>query len=256
METLIQQPLVSIVTPCYNAGHTIRQTISSVLDQTYQNWEMIIVDDCSTDNSRDIIQEYAKKDGRIHLLTTTHPSGSPTTPRNVALSRAQGQFVAFLDADDLWMPNKLEIQIDYMLRNKCPFCYADYEKMTAEGKRSGRFVLLKKSTSYWDMLESNSVPCLTVVIERAVIGNLRFREVPQEDMVFWLELMKRKDIVAQNVGEVLAIYRGSRHSRSSNKIRMIRKQWYVLRHVEKVKRIPSLYFMAAYLIQGTLKYMK
>lgn len=250
------QPLVSIVTPCYNAGKTISQTIASVLGQTYPNWEMLIVDDGSTDNSRTIVREYAEKDPRIYLLSTPHPSGSPTAPRNMALCHARGQYVAFLDADDLWLPRKLEVQIDFMLRHECPFCYADYEKMTAEGKRSGRYVRLQKTTGYWDMLESDSVPCLTVVVERNLIGNVRFRDVPKEDMVFWSELMKRQDVVAQNVGTVLAVYRCSPHSRSGNKLRMIRKQWYVLRHVEKVKRVPALYFMVTYLIRGTLKYIK
>lgn len=249
-------PLVSIITPCYNAADTIADTIKSVQSQTWQNWEMLIVDDCSTDGSYKIISEAADDDKRIRALSTPKASGSPAAPRNMALQAARGRYVAFLDADDMWLPEKLDRQIRFMERHGYIFTYSDYEKMSVSGKRTGRRIRLRKSTSFWDILESNSVPCLSAVLRRDIIGKIRFRNVPQEDLVFWLEIMRRRNVVAYNIGEVLAVYRESRHSRSSNKLNMIRKQWYVLRRVEKVKRIPSLYFMAAYLLKGTIKYMK
>ncbi len=249
-------PLVSIITPCYNAANTIGDTIKSVQGQTLQDWEMLIVDDCSTDDSYKIISEAANGDRRIRVFSTKEKSGSPAAPRNMGLQAARGKYVAFLDADDMWLPEKLDRQLHFMELHGYSFTYSDYEKMSVSGKRTGRNVHLRRSTSFWDMLESNSVPCLTVILRRDVIGSICFRDVPQEDMVFWLEIMRRRNIVAHNIGEVLAVYRESRHSRSSNKLNMIRKQWYVLRRVEKVKRIPSLYFMAAYLLKGTIKYMK
>lgn len=109
-----EKGLVSVVTPCYNAKAYIASTIDSVQKQTYTHWEMLVVDDCSTDNSAEIVKQMAQEDLRIRYLKTEKPSGSPTMPRNIALDNARGQYIAFLDADDLWMPEKLEEQLAFM----------------------------------------------------------------------------------------------------------------------------------------------
>lgn len=248
-------PLVSIVTPCYNAKDTISQTILSVINQTYQNWELLVVDDCSTDNTAEIIAEYSGKDNRIKYFKTDVSSGSPSLPRNIGIENAKGEYIAFLDSDDIWFPNKLKQQIDFIKNHGYRFVYSDYEKINHSGDRNNRIIRVPASSSFWDVIETCTIPCLTVILSREAIGKTRFKSVPKEDFVFWLDILK-KDIIAYNEGEVLALYREGRKSRSSNKIEMIKNQWKVLRSVEGVKPIVASYFMLHYIFRGILKFVK
>jgi teichuronic acid biosynthesis glycosyltransferase TuaG len=250
------QPLVSIITPCYNAASVLSATIDSVRAQTYGEWEMIIVDDCSTDSSAAVVEKYRRMDSRIRYLKTDCPSGSPSVPRNLALDAARGKYVAFLDSDDLWLPEKLEEQIVFLESGGYEFVYSDYEKITYEGRRSGRVLHMRQSASYWDMLETSSVPCLTALLTREAIGAIRFRPVPKEDYAFWLDVLRMRGIVAYNTGRVHALYREARNTRSSNKLKMFRQQWHVLRSVEGVKKVPAVYFLFTYAVRGLLKFLK
>lgn len=247
--------LVSIITPCYNAASVLSETIESVLAQTYAEWEMIVVDDCSTDDSAVVVAGYAKKDSRIRYLKTDAPSGSPSMPRNMGIEAARGKYIAFLDADDLWLPEKLAEQMAFLREKECRFVYSDYEKISWEGNRAGRVVRMRSVSSYWDTLESCSIPCLTVLMDREVIGDLRFRQIPKEDYAFWLEV-QRRGIAAYNTEKVHALYREARHTRSGNKFQMFRSQWYVLRKIEGVKKIPAIYFLCIFAVKGLLKYIK
>lgn len=248
-------PLVSIITPCHNAGEYIAQTIESVLMQKYRNWEMLIVDDCSTDNSADIIKDYASKDSRIKYFKTQKASGSPSLPRNIAIDNAEGEYIAFLDSDDIWYPEKLECQVGFAIENGYHFVYADYEKMDYEGHQNDRFIRMPIKSTFWDVLETCTIPCLTVLLSREIIGRTRFRDIPKEDFVFWLDILK-KGVAARNCGKVLASYRVMKSSRSSNKFAMIKNQWYVLRKIEGVKIPIASYFMAKFLFYGFRKYLK
>jgi len=247
--------LISIITPCYNAANTIRDTIESVLAQTYNNWEMLIIDDCSTDNSSSIIQSYSIQDSRIKYFKTKEPSGSPSAPRNIGIDNAAGDYIAFLDADDIWFPNKLEDQLTYLISHKCKFVYSNYEKINSAGERNNRIILMRKTTNFWDILESCTIPCLTVLLCRECVNGLRFPDTPKEDYVFWISILRR-GIIAYNTGQIHALYREQKNSRSSNKIRMIIYQWIILRQIEGVKVIPALYFMLTYIIQAIYKYIK
>lgn len=169
---------VSIITPCYNAAGTIRDTIESVQLQTFSNWEMIIVDDCSCDNSMAIIEDYAAKDSRIRCFQTDSPSGSPSLPRNIGIEHANGEYIAFLDSDDLWLPDKLEKQMDFIASNHCDFVYSDYEKIDYAGCRSNRVVKMPNCSTFWDVIETCTIPCLTVIISKEIIGKCRFRSIP------------------------------------------------------------------------------
>ena len=248
--------LVSIITPAYNAARFIGETIESVLRQTYPHWELLIVDDCSTDDSVKIINQYSIKDPRIKLLSTDKNTGSPSEPRNIALEAAMGRYIALLDADDIWLPNKLEEQLEFMEINDFDFVYSNYEKMNYQGKRNNRIVCTRSVSTYWDILESNGIPCLTVLLKREIIGDIRFQQTPKEDYVFWLTIMRTRNITAYNTNRIHAIYRESKNSRSGDKWDMIRKQWYVLRMVENVKRVPAVYFMSIFLVKGFLKFLK
>ena len=248
--------LISIITPAYNAAPFIGQTINSVLRQTYPHWELLICDDCSTDDTVKIIKQFNATDNRIRLLSTPKNTGSPSIPRNIALNEAKGKYIAFLDADDSWFPEKLEEQLAFMENNHYDFVYSNYEKMDFQGKRKDRYVCTKSASTFWDILESNGIPCLTVLLRRETIEGIRFKQFAKEDYVFWLEILRTKGIVAYNTNKVHALYREAKNSRSGNKVKMIKQQWYILRGVEKVKRVPAIYFMSIFIIKGFLKYLK
>ena len=131
---------VSIITPCYNSARFISKTIESVLNQTYPYWEMIIVDDCSHDNTKEVVEQYCKLDSRIRLLCLEKNSGSATIPRNKAIEEAEGRFIAFIDSDDLWKPEKLERQLPFFNTSNIAVVYSNYEKIDESGNRYGRVI--------------------------------------------------------------------------------------------------------------------
>lgn len=247
--------LVSIITPCYNAVLYLPQAVGSVLSQTYSHWELLIIDDCSTDGSYELIQQYANMDSRIKCFKTASPSGSPTLPRNIGIEHAQGTYVAFLDCDDVWLPDKLEEQIIFLEENHYDFIYSNYEKMSWDNRRAKRIVYARKTSSYWDTLESCEIPCLTVMMRRSLIGNLRFKLIPKEDYAFWLEILRR-GYKAYNTEKIHALYREVKNSRSGNKFKMFKSQWYVLRQIEGVKVTPAIYFIVIFSLKGFRKYLR
>lgn len=247
--------LVTVITPCYNAAATIGNAIKSVLAQTYSKWEMIVVDDCSSDDSADIIKSFSSKDPRIRYFKTDVSSGSPALPRNIGIDNASGDVIAFLDADDMWLPDKLSDQVRFMNENGCVFVYSDYEKIDAVGNRNNRKIRMPLKSSFWDVVETCTIPCLTAMMTREIIGKTRFKAIPKEDFAFWLEILK-KNVVAYNTGKLHALYREQPESRSSNKFAMIRNQWYVLRRIEGVKPPVATYFMIKFLFNGFFKYLK
>lgn len=248
-------PIFSIITPCYNAGLHISETIESVLKQTFDFWEMIIVDDCSTDNSQKIINDYIVKDSRIKYFKTDQKSGSPSLPRNIGIDNARGKYIAFLDSDDIWLPDKLVNQIQFIEKYNYDLIYSYYEKMTWDGKRNERIIKTRKETKYSDLLKSNSIPCLTSVIKKDIIGDTRFKQIPQEDFCFWLDILK-KGFTAYNTCEITAIYREAKNSRSANKLDMFKGYWNVIRNHQHIGIIPSCYYMATYSFLGLAKYLK
>lgn len=251
----MQNPTISIVTPCYNGQSTISNTIESVRNQIFSDWEMIIVDDCSTDDSADIIQYYNTKDSRIKYFKTKQPSGSPSLPRNLGIDKATGKYIALLDADDIWMPDKLQKEVEFLENNGYDLAYSYYEKMNWEGKRDNRIIKTREKTSYKDLLKSNSIPCLTSIIRKDIIGTTRFKQIPQEDFCFWLDILK-KGYTAHNLCEVTALYREAKTSRSANKLDMFKGYWNVIRNHQHIGLIPSCYYMVTYTILGLAKYIK
>lgn len=247
--------LVSIITPCYNAAPYIAQTIESVLAQTYPYWEMIVVDDCSTDDSASIIKGYAAKDARIKYFKTGKKSGSPAEPRNVGIENSRGEYVAFLDSDDIWLPDKLKWQIEFMKNGSYDVGYSYYEKIDSDGKRQNRCIRTRPVTTYSLLLKSNSIPCLTSIVRRDAIGDTRFKHIPQEDFCFWLDILK-KGHEAHNICRVTALYREAGDSRSANKLDMFKGFWSVIRHQQHISLPRSLYYMLTYTILGVKKYMR
>lgn len=251
----MNKPKISIITPCYNAELTISQTILSIINQTFTEWEMIVVDDGSSDRSVNLIKEFTINESRIRYMKTNLPSGSPSLPRNIGIENATGKYIAFLDADDVWMPDKLQKEIDFLERNGYDLIYSYYEKMDWEGKRANRIIKTREKTTYEDLLKSNSIPCLTSIIRKDIIGSTRFKQIPQEDFCFWLDILK-KGYTAYNLCEVTALYREAKTSRSANKLDMFKGYWNVIRNHQNIGLIRSCFYMITYTILGFAKYIK
>lgn len=246
---------ISIITPCHNSDSVISETLESVINQSYQNWELLIVDDCSTDNSANIIRQYGAKDTRIKYIKTHTASGSPSLPRNIGIENASGKYIAFLDSDDVWLPNKLEKQVNYIEENGYDIVYSFYEKMNWKGEKKNRIVKTRKNSTYQSLLKSNAIPCLTSIVSRKAVGTTRFKQIPQEDFCFWLDILK-KGFTAHNLGEVTALYREAKDSRSANKFDMFKGYWDVIRNQQHINLLHALYCMSTYTVIGLAKYLK
>ncbi|KAA6340152.1 putative teichuronic acid biosynthesis glycosyltransferase TuaG [termite gut metagenome] len=248
--------LISIITPCCNSYLYISDAINSVLSQTYTEWELIIIDDCSTDGSDKIIKAYCNKDLRIKYFKTEKISGSPAIPRNIGIENAKGKYIAFLDSDDIWFHSKLQEQIEFMNFHNYSFIYSNYKKISVNAKRNYFTIKTKAKSNYWDILKSCEISCLTVIIKKELIDNIHFRTILKEDYAFWLEIMRLRGITAYNTGKIHALYRESKRSRSSNKMKMIRGQWLILRKIEKIHFLIAIYCLIIYGLKGFLKYVK
>ena len=238
--------LVSVIMPAYNAELFISESISSVLSQTYQHWELLVIDDSSTDKSASIIQQYVQQDERIKYYKTEAPSGSPCLPRNVGIANAEGKYIAFLDSDDTWFCDKLEIQLNMFGRyDDMAICYCNYEKMAENGGRNNRIVKAPEITTYRQLLAGNVIGCLTAVYDTSKVGRVYFQNYAHEDYIMWLSILKR-GYVARNVNVVTALYRVCKKSVSSNKLKTISWQWNIYKNVEKLGHWKSAFFFISY----------
>lgn len=247
------KPLVSIIMPCYNAERYIAQSIESVMAQTYQNWELLITDDGSTDRSVEIVSEYCKKDGRINLLVNEHKGISET--RNASIARAKGRFVAFLDSDDIWYPEKLERQVNYMLENDLAFTYSSYEIIDYKGKPKNKVVKDTGVMSYKRYLRNTIICCGTVVVDREKTGHFTTPIIKtSEDMALWLSIMKR-GFDAYPVPGPLHKYRITPGSASSNKIKAACDVWRVYRKIEKLSLPKAAFNFVCYFLNAVKKHV-
>lgn len=217
------QGLVSVIVPMYNARETICATIESVLAQDYPNWEIIIADDCSTDDCAALVQKTYGNDSRIHYYYLASNDGVAAT-RNLAMSKANGQYLAFLDSDDLWTEDKLSKQLAFMKEKNAAFVYAAYEQMDKDGKKLGKVVHVPSKLDYHKELMGNSIPCLTVLIDRNQINVPMMPSVGHEDYVTWLNILKT-GVTAYGQNEVLACYRVTGNSLSGNKLKAAVWTW-------------------------------
>lgn len=247
--------MFSIVMPCYNSGTYIRQAINSVKGQTYRDWELLVVDDGSTDNSADIIKGMEQTDGRIKYLKTNAPSGSPIVPRNIGVKNALGRYIAFLDSDDAWLPNKLERQMKMFEQYEdMAICFSNYEKMTEQGERNNRIIKAPSVTTYKQLLLGNVIGCLTAVYDTEKVGKVFFQNHSHEDYILWLDILKR-GYVARNTNTVEALYRVRENSVSSNKLKTLSWQWDIYRNVEKIELFRSSYYFFNYAYRAFKKAM-
>lgn len=183
--------LVSIITPTYNCGSFIAETINSVLSQTYQNWEMIIVDDCSSDNTKEVVERY--KDSRIKYHCLEKNSGAAIA-RNTALRMANGRWIAFLDSDDLWRPEKLEKQLRFMTENNYGFSYHKYSEIDEDSRELGVVVGGKKTVSKWQMFCCCWPGCLSVMYDAEKVGLIHIADMKKNnDVAMWLKAIRKTD---------------------------------------------------------------
>lgn len=243
--------LVSVITPVYNGENWISECIKSVQNQTYKNWEMIIVDDCSTDSTRKVIQK-ALFDERIRLYTNSENKGVSFS-RNIAISNAKGRYIAFLDADDVWLPQKIERQLSFMKDNDFIFTFTGY-KMFANNKIISE-IKVPPIIDYKNYLKNTIIGCLTVMIDRLYIQDFRCQEGSLEDVKTWMFLLKNY-CSAYGLNESLALYRVTDNSASSNKLKNAFLYYQCLKKHEKISNIKSIYYEICYIINAVKKRIK
>lgn len=237
---------VSIITPVYNAEQTIRECIESVRGQVFQDWEQILVDDCSTDSSKEIIEEFALRDPRIKYIGLNANSG-PGVARNKAIEMASGRFIAFLDCDDIWYPEKLEKQVSFMLQNAYPFSFSSYDCMDETGQPLNRKVTAPGIITYKRALFKNPIGCLTAVYDVDFFGKQYMPSIrKRQDFALWLKLLKKSD--AHGIKESLARYRIQKNSVSSNKLSLVKYEWMIYRKEEGLSVFRSTFYVFSAII--------
>ena len=273
-----QEPLVSIVMPAYNSGRFISESIESVLAQTYVNWELLIIDDISTDNTRTVCAQYIESDRRIKYFELSTKGGAGGA-RNKGITEASGRYLAFLDSDDIWLPEKLSVQISQMQLFHSVFSYTAYWKMSIDGVRRKKYITVPRTTDYANLLNGCVIGCLTVIIDLQFFGKQHIDEyfirndfaywlkltkrLGHEDYSFWLKLVKfleskpkSTEIPILGINVPLAVYRLVPGSLSNNKFRAAMYQWQVYRQIEKISFLKSLRHFFLYALKGIIKYLK
>lgn len=258
----MQEGLVSIIVPVYNAGIYIEESIRMVEQQTFKEWELILVDDCSTDNSRQVIGDYLKNRssdlGRedlpeIHLIVKEKNEGAAMA-RNTGMEKAKGRYIAFLDADDIWVPDKLSKEMAFMKEKQAAFVFSAYEFGDENAVRTGRIVHVPETLSYKQALSRTVIFTTTVLLDRKKIPAelLCMPIVKSEDTAFWWKLL-RHGIKAYGFDEVLAVYRRPPKSLSSNKWEAIKRIWYLYRQQESLSLPRSVYYFVFWAFRATLR---
>lgn len=249
----LEEGLVSIITPVYNAQKFIQATIESVCRQTYQNWELLLVDDASTDGSIALIEKLAEQDSRVKLLPLKVNQGAAVA-RNHGLAHAKGRYVAFVDADDYWLPDKLQAQLDFMQVKDYAFTYTNFALVDEAGQVLKDRVDLPQTLSYRQLLKNTAIACSTVVIDRHLLGDFRMPLVRKgQDTATWLYLMRERQVVAYGLDQVLNHYRQVKGSISSNRWSALKRTWHTYRHLEKLPLLECFYYFSHYVFQAILR---
>ena len=248
-----EEMLISVVMPAYNAVSTIRESIQSVIEQDYKNWELIVVNDCSTDGTKEVVSEYTKVDDRIRLINKEHNEGVGKA-RNTGISLAKGEWIAFLDSDDLWTAEKLSKVVALMgahPEGKLFFtasAFIDYE-----GNRSDYILQVPEKIDYEELLKQNLISCSSVVVSKETMAK---NEMPSgiihEDYAAWLSILKQEPY-AYGLNEALLVYRLSKKSKSGNKLKAAKMNWRTYRAVG-VPFFKTVKCMAVYIARSLKKY--
>jgi len=242
---------VSIITPCYNSKKKLLLTIKSVKNQTYKNYEHIIIDDCSPNFDFTFLEHLILDDPRIKLIKRSWNAG-PAVTRNRGISEAKGKYIAFLDSDDLWNGDKLEKQIEFMESEGLSLSYSAYDVIDIDGKFIG-LRNVPSSITYSDLLKSNKIGCLTAIYDKEKLGKVYMPNIgKRQDLGLWLKIL-RDGGMAKGLDVSLAQYRVGGKSLSSNKFGVLKYQWRLYREVEKLNFLSSLYYFSHYAINGLIR---
>jgi teichuronic acid biosynthesis glycosyltransferase TuaG len=243
-------PAVSVIMPAFNAAHTLRDAVLSVQEQTFGNWELVVVDDCSPDGTFELATELKAQVGRMKVIRHATNMGVAAA-RNTAMEAAEGRYLAFLDSDDMWLPRKLEAQLAFMQQGGFGVTYTSYRRFSASGL--SKAVRIPSRQDYVSLLKSPSIACLTAICDRSHCGTFHFPKVRHEDYAVWLALAKRGLIMA-GLQEDLARYRVSINSVSGNKLRSASWVWRIYRQHERLSFGPASWYFANYAINSVIKH--
>ena len=246
--------LVSIITPTYNSEKYISQTIQSIQAQTHNNWELLITDDCSTDGTIDVIKSYQKRDSRIKLFLLKVNSGAGVA-RNNSIKMASGKYIAFCDSDDIWKPNKLQTQLDFMIKNNTQLTYSSYEVINSKNVPI-KLVEVPQVITLKSMLGYNNIGCLTAIYDTKELGKIYMPTMRRrQDYALWLIILSKISF-AKGLNESLAYYRLREGSISRYKYRLVYYNWLVYNVALKYGKIKSLYLLIIFLFNILTKQKK
>lgn len=245
---------VSIIMPAFNAGKYIEESIVSVMKQTWQNWELLIIDDCSKDHTADVVKKYIAVDKRISLLSSTSNQGVAAS-RNRGVQEAHGEWIAFLDSDDLWAPDKLTLQLNLINSQKALFVFTGSAFIDGAGYESTFILHVPNRISYRELLKQNLISCSSVLIYRELLlshpmktGNIH------EDFVAWLTILRDMDIIAYGIDQPLLIYRFHTNSKSGKKWKAAIMNWNAYRKIG-LNYCSCCYYQTNYVFRNLLKYI-
>lgn len=241
----------TIITPIYNSEDFLEETLKSILNQTYNKWESILINDNSKDSSFRIAQKYAKLDSRFKIINLESSHGAAKA-RNIGIEAAKGRFIAFLDSDDIWTNDKLDKQINYMIVHQVGFSYTNYSQF-GEASNSDVNIYAPNKINYSQLLKANYIGCLTVVYDTSEKGKFYFPLTKKRhDFALWLTMLKKFDY-AYNVGESLARYRVHDNSLSSNKKDAFQSYFHILHDIEKVNKFIAFYYTVRFSVISIIK---
>lgn len=237
--------MISVILPVYNGEKYIKSTLNSIINQTYKNWELIIVDDCSTDCTSEIIKEYCGENNQVRYVRLEENKGVAFA-RNEGILLAQGEYIAFIDSDDVWVAYKLEKQMEQMQNRECKWVASSYQLMKKNGIVLNKYVKVKnKKYIYEDLLKENIIGCSTVLLKKELLNNNKFKKVKNEDYALWLDIIKEEPLMGMN--ESLVLYRvGDSRSLSAKKYKVVKWTWDIYRMHENLSFTESLYYSVHY----------
>jgi teichuronic acid biosynthesis glycosyltransferase TuaG len=243
---------VSIATPAYNAERFLPETIDSVCAQTYSDWELLVVDDCSSDGTRALVERYAARDARVRLIAQPR-NGGPALARQAALDAARGRYIAFLDSDDLWLPQKLERQLAFMRERRAALSFTGFRRISLDGARLGRVIHVPPRLTYPQLLGNTAIATSTAIVDRSLSGAFRMVKTYYDDFALWLEITRR-GFPAFGLDADLMRYRVVGGSVSRNKRRSALMVWRTYREVERLGLARASWSFARYAVNAMRKY--
>jgi teichuronic acid biosynthesis glycosyltransferase TuaG len=247
-----EHPDVSVITPVHDSEKFISDAITSVLEQRFADWEMILVDDCSTDHSVEVCMGFAGQDRRIRVIKLDRHSG-PAAARNTAIRAASGRYIAFLDSDDFWHRNKLDLQLELFKQTGCALVYSAYKIKDEKRRNKHKIILVPESIDYYGLLNATVIATVTAVYDTARVGKVMMPDIlKRQDYALWLKIL-RNGGKAYAVNKPLACLRKRSGSVSSNKLSAMRYTWMVYRRIEKLSVGHSLYHFFNYAVRAFIK---